>query len=405
MTPRPGYLKSSLCTYSTPQYPPLYNTQPLVMASCSTESKTAKKEKQKKTTLITSDKTQSASKVKSKDNSGSQPMKKSPSATSSSTANKLPSKKPAPPTGLSQPSKKSCSLAKSPPANKLPSKKSAPPTGFSQPSKKPCSAASSSAVTKSQYKTSAPPPCLSRSSKKPDLVAKSPAAKNSPAKKSAPPTCLPTPNDQAGRQSMPQKTDHSPKLLKRFYEPLILLHVLGKVRGGSESYEPSRSSSSAGLPTRDRRRQFLDALAFTCDYERGGDSVAAIGLESTPQCHTFWIAANTCPKKKMVPFIHTILEELRRIEICQAGLDEGTILIARQCLRFGEKRIKATFQMLQKQIERCQPLLSRSGANDDRCESSIATSSPSIPPEKLTSGELYQSTKRSHGFVDFKTKN
>lgn len=309
---------------------------------------------------------QSLNKTESNDNAGPRSSKKSCSV-SPPPAKKPPFKKTATASSPQLP-KTLFSAPKSPRATNLSSKKSNLLPRPPQSSKKPCSEAKSPSSTKVSSKKSALLLSLPQPSKNPCSAVKSPPANKFSSKKPASPACLATPQDQVPTPNMLQKNEHSPKLIRRFYEPLILLHTLGEVRGGAESSEPSRRSSSSALSSRDRRRQFLDALTFVCDYEKGGDTVAAIGLESTPQCHTFWIAANTCPKKKMVSFVQSLLENFKRMDFLQLGLDEGTTLVAKQCLRFGEKRIKATFQLLQKQIEKCRRLASRTDANDDRCE-------------------------------------
>ncbi|RDI85546.1 hypothetical protein Vi05172_g4462 [Venturia inaequalis] len=320
------------------------------MDLCSTKPKVAEKEKQKKSTPA---KVQSSSKAESSGSFDSQRPKKSRLAASSLSTKKSPSTKSAPPKRSPQLPTNPVSAAKSLPATKSPSKISMPqPLFLSQPSKKPSSEVKSMTATRSPYKKPTPPNSVSKPSKKSCTANKSSQTSPSPLEAHLP------------RQSRPEPTEHSPKLIKRFYEPLILLHTLGNVRGESDSCEPSRRSSFSGLSSKDRRRQFLDALAFVCDYERGGDSVAAIGLESTPQCHVFWVAANTCPKKKMVPFVRSLLEELKSMGMNRISIEQSTVLIAKQCLRFGERRIKGTIQMLQKQIEKCQRLFLRSVSDD-----------------------------------------
>jgi hypothetical protein len=49
-----------------------------------------------------------------------------------------------------------------------------------------------------------------------------------------------------------------------------------------------------------------------CDYDKGGDTVTAIGLELTPQRFIFWVASNSCLKGKIVSFLELLLVALRR---------------------------------------------------------------------------------------------
>jgi hypothetical protein len=100
-------------------------------------------------------------------------------------------------------------------------------------------------------------------------------------------------------------------VLHRFYEPLGLLYALGRTRGEHTTKTPPSSEQIDSFTPEELRRRFLSELAFLCDHKKGGDSVTAIGLEQTPQGYVFWVAANTCPKTKIVPFITKLLSRLK----------------------------------------------------------------------------------------------
>jgi hypothetical protein len=72
--------------------------------------------------------------------------------------------------------------------------------------------------------------------------------------------------------------DRFPKLLRRFYEPLVL-SVLNPVRGIRFSNNDYRLDDSLD----ELRRSFINGLATICDSHKGGDTVTAAALQSTPQ--------------------------------------------------------------------------------------------------------------------------
>ena len=101
----------------------------------------------------------------------------------------------------------------------------------------------------------------------------------------------------------PRLNKHN-RLLSRFYEPLVLLRTLGQTRG-----QHSSLSSSSGTET-SARRQFLNDLAFICDYEKGGDTVTAIAVQHLPEHAVFWLAANTNHAVKVLKFNHHAAQKI-----------------------------------------------------------------------------------------------
>lgn len=88
-----------------------------------------------------------------------------------------------------------------------------------------------------------------------------------------------------GRSSRPCKMprlDLLERRLSRFYERLVLLYTLGSTRGEHSYAALSIEQSISQLPLEDVWRRFLNELAYMCDYDKGGDTVTAIGLESSP---------------------------------------------------------------------------------------------------------------------------
>jgi hypothetical protein len=73
------------------------------------------------------------------------------------------------------------------------------------------------------------------------------------------------------RSKMP-RLDPKDRLLKRFYDPLVLLHVLD--RNGKQSTPRSLDiRDSSDMQLRELRWILLDQLAYVCDNIKGGDTV------------------------------------------------------------------------------------------------------------------------------------
>jgi len=134
------------------------------------------------------------------------------------------------------------------------------------------------------------------------------------------------------------------KLWRRFYEPLILLKILGSTRGQhSPSLEPTPL------------HRFLDNLAYLCDHQKGGNTTSAVAIEDTPERFVFWIASN-CPSQceKSVPFLTYTLVSVRSIADApssqQASLTEELV---RRCVEFAQARVKKEASMLKKDMSKC----------------------------------------------------
>lgn len=84
------------------------------------------------------------------------------------------------------------------------------------------------------------------------------------------------------------RTDAYLRLLHRLHEPLTLLKMaLGKHTLGPHlvnHHEPANLAAT--------RRRFLRNLAYTCDFSKGGKSVASIGAEEREECFVLWLALN-----------------------------------------------------------------------------------------------------------------
>jgi hypothetical protein len=143
----------------------------------------------------------------------------------------------------------------------------------------------------------------------------------------------------------------SSRQMHRFYEPLVLLYTLGQTRG--ERLLTEDRTNSLLLLTRDIRRRYLSDLAYICDYEKGGETVTAIGLERTPEHHIFWIAANSSPATKIAPFLRDLLSRLASVASAPAtAIDKEIEAIAKICIKFGTPRINTYLGFIRSQMER-----------------------------------------------------
>lgn len=166
--------------------------------------------------------------------------------------------------------------------------------------------------------------------------------------------------------------------LSRFYEPLVLLHTLGSTRGEHTCVELSTQEDVSQIPLKELRRIFLSELAYTCDYDKGGETVTAIGLESTPQNYVFWVASNSCPRKKIVPFLESLLTNLREISTTATlVIAEKAKDIAAHCISFATPRIKKYKSHLRPLLQKCNAYLAGTEREDGKFFAVFPDSCPS----------------------------
>lgn len=144
------------------------------------------------------------------------------------------------------------------------------------------------------------------------------------------------------------------RLEHRFYEPLVLLHVLDRSGQHQISRCPSEDPVIPQLQLREFRRIFLDQLAYVCDYLKGGDTVTAMALEEQPSGVTFWVASNTTPSTKTIVFLQGVLNTLRSLALSRP--EQRTPVeddIAWRCIEFNRKRIKEYRKLMRNPLELC----------------------------------------------------
>jgi hypothetical protein len=76
-----------------------------------------------------------------------------------------------------------------------------------------------------------------------------------------------------------------------------------------------------------------------CDYDKGGDTVTAIGLEFRPRGHIFWIASNTCQTAKTVPFLESLLAKMQQVSTTTTITPEEVDDLAVEYIKFATPTI------------------------------------------------------------------
>ncbi len=164
-----------------------------------------------------------------------------------------------------------------------------------------------------------------------------------------------------GKEAHTPRLSPEDRLKSRFYEPLVLLHVLDRNGQQHISRCPSEDLVAPQLQLRELRRTFLGQLAYVCDYTKGGDTVTAMALEAQPSGVIFWVASNIELSLKVVSFLQGILNTLQRL----ASQHEQRITteddIAQRSIKFNHKRVKTYQTLMQKPLQKCLVNLRSSG--------------------------------------------
>ena len=151
------------------------------------------------------------------------------------------------------------------------------------------------------------------------------------------------------------------KLMRRFYEPLILQHVLGPTRGDRIQCEPLDTLDESELDNCNLRRSFLDRLAYICDFKKGGATVTAIALEQRPPGVVFWIVANENINDNVVKALEKILKGLAGLD--GATGDEQVAMVEEKTFRcaaeLGMPRVESYWHSMQVSSRECLKVLAK----------------------------------------------
>ncbi|KAK8129163.1 hypothetical protein PG999_001543 [Apiospora kogelbergensis] len=145
------------------------------------------------------------------------------------------------------------------------------------------------------------------------------------------------------------RLDPYDKLISRFYEHVLTLTVLGQTRGKHTAvlhHSGSMVATSARL---------LNNLSYLLDYEKGGATSAAIGVEDGASCYTFWLACNNGSK---LMTMKNMLEDITRnirdiISHPEDEREDMTIELIRRCVSFSIARVAKERQILSRSIRKC----------------------------------------------------
>jgi hypothetical protein len=144
------------------------------------------------------------------------------------------------------------------------------------------------------------------------------------------------------------------KLLSRFYEPLLLLRLLGQSRG---NHQPKPRDLN---PVEATRRDFLRNLSYICDFEKGGDTCTAMGLADLGNSYGFFIASNK-GKATIVEFLKNVLGLLRGIcALPEPEVPQKEAELVKVCVDFAKKRIKKERGLLVRAVKASQQKLPHS---------------------------------------------
>jgi hypothetical protein len=141
-------------------------------------------------------------------------------------------------------------------------------------------------------------------------------------------------------------------LLHRFYEPLVLLYVLDRTQGDRISRQDPERLPSGEISLQELQRRLFDSLSYVCDFDKGGDTTTAIAAAPAPL--KYYVASNKNPAEKVVPFLHSLLQQLRELYDCNDQLpSESESNILRYCVDFSKKRVKEYWKLLRDSLTKC----------------------------------------------------
>lgn len=156
----------------------------------------------------------------------------------------------------------------------------------------------------------------------------------------------------------PPRLDPYHKILSRFYEPLVLLRLLGQSRG---NHQPKPHDVNAVQAV---RRDFLRNLSYICDFEKGGDTCTAIGLADLGACYRLYVASDK-GQAKIAEFLKDVLGLLRDLnEVPGSELPQKEAEFVKFCVDFAERRIRKEKSHLFRAADACSRKLSHSATTE-----------------------------------------
>lgn len=132
--------------------------------------------------------------------------------------------------------------------------------------------------------------------------------------------------------------DANGKLLRRFYEPLVLLGVLDPTRG---AHRPDLIIDRGLDEPSKLWRNFLDQLSWLCDSDAGGDTVTSVAAQKTIQHPCFWVASNSRSRGSARDHLEWLFSRLKPLytatPVSTARIEHEIIV---RCITFSSRRVK-----------------------------------------------------------------
>ncbi|KAK7972443.1 hypothetical protein PG988_006577 [Apiospora saccharicola] len=165
------------------------------------------------------------------------------------------------------------------------------------------------------------------------------------------------------------RLDPYDKLISRFYEHVLTLTALGQTRGKHTTV----LHHTGGIVATSTR--LLNNLSYLLDYEKGGATSAAIGVEDGASCYTFWLACNNGSKlMAMKNMLEDIVRDLRDIISRSDDEREETIIeLIRRCVSFSIARVTKEKQSLYRSIRKCNEKLLFTGSQSSEFYTGLGT--------------------------------
>jgi hypothetical protein len=149
----------------------------------------------------------------------------------------------------------------------------------------------------------------------------------------------------------------SPKQHRRFVLATLLLHTLNPIRGDRRR-RPKLPNDLHDISHDILRDRFLDAVAYICDKEKGGDTVAAAALQDHPEGPILVLASNSLITDNTLAVLKDIFRLMRSLKFETAKQDEKKKLeddIVRKLAELGRSRLK-DYQSLARSLFRSSKL-------------------------------------------------
>ncbi len=139
------------------------------------------------------------------------------------------------------------------------------------------------------------------------------------------------------------------KLLRRFYESMLLLKLLDSVR--DQRVDRSIDSEHDALSSTEIRRVFVNKLAYLCDFKKEKNTSTAIALQNSSQSVVIHCAANDHVKPRVKDFIRETLKLL--ITVDDTNHVKVEALIFKKAISLSRNRLRTYWKRANEMIRKC----------------------------------------------------